>query len=392
MKKILFVIDELNIGGAQKSLVNLLNEIDYENYNVDLILLRRNGVMEKQIPINVNMIELSNKERMIFMKAKYSIKNLAYNKNYKEALNRFKGILSYKLKFTKLNLTQILWKNMSKYISTLSNEYDVAIGYLEGLSSYYVIDKVISRKKILWMHTDYKETNYNREFDKKYFEQADKIIHVSNKSLSNFIEIFPKFKDKVKVVLNMLNKNDIIEKSKELTDEMDYDGIKIVTVGRLEKVKGYELAIGTLEKLINSGYDVKWYAIGMGNEFERLKNIVKSKKMEDKFIFLGVQTNPYKYVGKCNIYVQTSIAEGYCITLLEAKVLNKVIVTTNFTGASEQIKNRITGSIVESNIDSIYNGIKELIENKELCNKYKNNLSKEKIEINDIDKFYEIIV
>lgn len=391
MKKILFVIDELNMGGAQKSLINLLKIMDYKNYQVDMIMFRKKGILENELPKEVHKIELCSKDQAIFVKAKESIKKLIRQKHYQQALKRILGVIQGKLRTQKLNLTQLLWKQMGKYVEERKEKYDVAIGYLEGIATYYVVDKIKADKKIVWMHTDYKESSYDRQYDEKYFNKVNKIFHVSEQSLHKFIEVFPQFSSKVEVMHNTLDKKDILEKAEEKEDYMNDHEIQIVTIGRLEKVKGYDLAICALEKLIKQDYFVKWYVVGDGSEKENLKKLVKQKSLQHNFIFLGTQKNPYKYINKCNIYVQPSLVEGYCITLLEAKVLNKIIVTTNFSGASEQIKNKITGSIVEMNAEAIFKGIKELIDNQELGREYQKNLKQENMEINEIEKLYKAI-
>lgn len=391
MKKILFVIDELNMGGAQKSLINLLKVMDYKSYEVDLVVFRENGILENDLPKEVHKIKLCSKDRAIFAKAKESIKGLIAQKHYQETVKRISGVIQGKFRTQKLNLTQLLWKQMGKYVEKKEEKYDVAIGYLEGISTYYVVDKITADKKIVWVHTDYKESSYHIQYDEKYFTKVDKIFHVSEQSLHKFIEVFPQFSKKVEVMHNTLDKKDILIKAQEKEGSMDGKGIQIVTIGRLEKVKGYDLAIEALEKLIKKGYCVKWYAIGDGAEKENLKKLVKQKGLEEDFLFLGTKRNPYQYIKKCNIYVQPSRVEGYCITLLEAKVLNKMIVTTNFSGASEQIQDKVTGSIVEMNAESIFKGIQELIDNQELGKKYQKNLEQENMEINEIEKLYQVI-
>lgn len=391
MKKILFVIDELNMGGAQKSLINLLKIMDYKNYQVDIVMFREKGILESELPIEVHKIKLCSKDQAIFVKAKQSVKRLIKEKYYQETVKRIAGVIQGKFGIQKLNLTQLLWKQMGRYVEEKKEKYDVAIGYLEGIATYYVVDKIKADKKIVWMHTDYKESSYDRQYDEKYFNKVNKIFHVSEQSLHKFIEVFPQFSSKVEVMHNTLDKKDILEKAEEKEESMNAHGIQIVTIGRLEKVKGYDLAICALEKLIKQGYLVKWYVVGDGSEKENLKKLVKQKNLQDNFIFLGTQKNPYKYINKCNIYVQPSLVEGYCITLLEAKVLNKMIVTTNFSGASEQIKDKITGTIVEMNADAIFQGIKELIDNQELGKEYQKNLKQENMEMNEIEKLYKAI-
>ena len=169
-----------------------------------------------------------------------------------------------------------------------------------------------------------------------------------------------------------------------------FNGVRILTVGRLSKEKGQDLTINVLDRLKNEGYKVKWYCIGDGPEKDNYKQIIKNLKIETDYILLGSKLNPYPFMKQCDIYVQPSRHEGYCITLGEARCFDNPIVTTNFTGAKEQIKNEVTGLICDTSEEGIYKSIKDLLDDKDLYNNIKINLSKEIVdstsEISKLDK------
>lgn len=174
--------------------------------------------------------------------------------------------------------------------------------------------------------------------------------------------------------------------------EDDFDGVRILTVGRLSKEKGQHLTIPVLARLKKEGYNVRWYCIGEGNSRNEYEELVKKYKVEEDYIFLGASTNPYSFMRDCDIYVQPSIHEGYCITLAEARCFDNPIVTTNFTGAIEQISHGESGLISQCNENDIYLNIKRLLDDEVLKKYIKLNLRKEKIDtVNEVEKLYEVI-
>ena len=189
---------------------------------------------------------------------------------------------------------------------------------------------------------------------------------------------------------NIVSPKVINNMSKEKV-EFDNATINLVSVGRLNYQKGYDLAIEVCRKLIKKGYDIKWNIIGDGEERTNLEKLIKEYNLEDRFVLLGIKENPYPYVRNADIYVQTSRFEGKSIAIDEAKILNKPILITNFSTAKDQISNGENGLIVDMDIDSIFKGLEILINDENLRNKLTNNLSKEKLGTeNEINKLYSL--
>ncbi|MFC4620015.1 glycosyltransferase [Camelliibacillus cellulosilyticus] len=145
-----------------------------------------------------------------------------------------------------------------------------------------------------------------------------------------------------------------------------FDGLRILTIGRLSHEKGQDLAITVCKRLVNDGYDIRWYCVGEGPSRNVYERLIEENHIQDHFVLLGSDPNPYAYLRQCDIYVQPSRYEGFCLTLAEALCLNKPIVTTNFTGAAEQVRHGVTGLIVNIDIHDIYNAIVTLIENRDV--------------------------
>ena len=179
------------------------------------------------------------------------------------------------------------------------------------------------------------------------------------------------------------------KKEKDFDDK--FDGLRILTVGRLSNEKGQDLTITVLKRLIDEDYKVRWYCIGDGPDRDNYIEKIKSFNIENNYVLLGSKLNPYPYMKHCDIYVQPSRHEGYCITLAEARCFNNPIITTNFTGANEQIKHEKTGLVCDISEEGIYIALKRLLDEKELFNKIKNNLGKEIVDsTKEISKLDEL--
>ena len=388
-KKILLVIDSLNSGGAEKSLISLLSLLDYDKYEVDLLTFRSGGLYEPLIHESVNRL----KSPDIFTTMSKSIKEVLINKEYSNFFWRIKSSIDirYKMRFTHIKHgAQAMWPNLKNKIQSLNKEYDVAVAYSQGTPTYYVAEKVEAVKKICWINTDYIKAGYNIEFDKKYYNNYNNIVTVSNKNKEILEKVFPKYKTKIKVIYDSISPKLVINMAKEDKGyNDDFDGIRILTIGRHVHLKGYDIAIDAARILKEKGIKFRWYSIGEGVLTSRLKQQVKENNLEDEFKFIGTYTNPYPFISGCDIYCQPSRFEGFGMAIAEAKILKKPVIVTNFEIASEQIKDEENGLIVEMNSQSISTAIIRLMDDifKE---KIVSNLKNEKVgieeEINKINK------
>ena len=393
-KKILFMVSSMNIGGVEKSLLSLLAVIPKEKYEITILTLDKKGGFLEYIPNNVKLIEAEwfKYIKPIIMDTPQNIIK-RYIKNY-EFIKIPSFIYSY-FKSKKINDRYIYYKHVLKSIPECKEKYDVAIAYAgpTEIIDAYISRKVKAEKKIAWVHFDISKHKINKKLYNNLYERFDKIFAVSNECKKKLDEIIPAVRNKSEVLLNIVSEDLINEMSESNIDFDDnYKGIKIITVGRLSKEKGQDLAIKALAKLKKDRYDVKWYCIGEGNSRQEFEQLIKEYNLENDFLLLGATSNPYPYIKNADIYVQTSRHEGYCLTLAEAKALNKPIVTTDFIGAYEQIKNNENGIIVSCNENDLADAIKKLIGEKEICSRFSNKLREEKIDTtNEINKLLDYI-
>lgn len=393
MKKILFAVINMNIGGVEKALLNMLEEMPQDKYDVTVLMLEEYGGFLDYIPdwVNVKVLDCYEEiKRFVNDPPQYVAIDLFKNKQY---IKSFK-ILFYYILSKVINNMNYYYSYVLKEYSCMDEEFDIAIAYHGPMDfiSYIVGKKIKAKKRIQWIHFDITSIPLNYKVTGNVFKYFDKIFVVSDKGKEKFIEIYPELKNKTSVFLNIISSNLIKKNAKEGIGFSDkFDGIRILTVGRLCMEKGQDLIIPVLARLRSEGYNVRWYCVGDGSEETKTKykDLIKLYKVEDSFILLGADTNPYTYMNQCDIYVQPSRYEGYCITLAEARCLNKPIISTDFTGAREQINHGETGFIVKINEDELYKSVKELIENEELRSKFSINLRDLKInamsKINKLD-------
>lgn len=314
---------------------------------------------------------------------KKTINEYFENTRYIKGLN---FLLTYVVS-KKLKDRYIFYKEIFKDIPHNKNKYDIAIAYQgpTDIIDYYIVNRVASEKKISWIHFDVFQHQINTKLYEKLYDQLDNIYVVSKEAQKHLIEKFPKVESKTSVFLNIVLPDLINEMAKEKVEfDNGYKGIKIVTVGRLSKEKGQDLAIKVLSMLRKEGYEVRWYCIGEGEDREYYETLICKYNLKQDFLLLGSAINPYPYVNQSDIYVQTSRHEGYCLTLAEAKCLKRPIVTTNFTGAYEQIKDGYNGFVAECNEESLYNKIKYLLDQQRVREEVKTNLLEE--EFNNLEK------
>jgi glycosyltransferase involved in cell wall biosynthesis len=390
-KKVLFVIDSLNSGGAEKSLVSLLTLFNFIKYDVDLLMFSQNGLFRSLLPKEVNILSVPN----IITTQHDQIKHLLKNKKFKELYIRVGTSFSLRNPFQNKQLhgAQITWQWLSKGFDKIDVKYDVAIAYSQGTPTYFVAEKVKANKKFCWVNTDYKLALYNKQFDKKYYEKFDNVITVSDYIKKVFIEEMPIVKEKTSVIYDIVSPSLIKSMSIQSGGFKDtFKGLRILTIGRLVDVKGYDLAIEACYKLKQEGFKFKWYAIGEGKLKNKLENMIRKYSLEEFFILLGTQENPYTFIKESDVYVQPSRYEGFGLAIAEARILQKPIIATNFPVVHNQLKNRETGLIVNMNGSAIYEGIKEILTDYKLKIQICLNLQNEKVGTErEIEKLYALI-
>ena len=391
-KKLLFVIPSLRSGGAEKSLITLLSLMDYARYDVDLLCFRRDGLFFDKIPREVNVIKGTEDYEMFDGDAKSAVKYFIKKGKFSAVADRIQYIRCYKEPVQELK-DKKMWDLLKKQLPQLNKKYDCVIGYLEGNASYYAADYENTPKRICYVHSDIKKLGINKKMNTEAFEKCDVIVTVSQACADSIAEEFPFTKRKITVIENITSTKLLKQSAQEETAFNRTDEKKIIlTVGRFSPPKGIDLAVKASAILKNKGYSFKWYHIGTGELKAEIESLISSLGVENEFILLGERSNPYPYIGQCDIYVQPSRYEGKSIAIDEAKCLCRPIVTTDFTTVSDQIQDGINGLVCEMNERDIAGKIEKLLNDEELRNELIRNLSEEKTgNEEELEKFYSIL-
>lgn len=343
-KKILFVIESLQLGGGEKSLVTLLHNLDYEGLEVDLLLFNRGGIFEKFLPEQVRILEGKNPRLNLIDRILYKSGKIVH--------------------FGKLHEAQLFWKIAGYKTVPLSGHYDVAIAYNQQFPTYFVAEKVNAAKKLAWMNTLYISAGYNADFDWPYFQKFSTLVGVSAEAVDSLNSAFKTagYPLNTALVKDIIDTEMIARQAKEPQPiPFSGDSLNIVTVCRLAPPKGLEIAIGAAELLHQKGINFRWYVIGEGSERPHLEQLIAKKGLTERFLMPGSTDNPYPYMKNCDIYVQTSLVEGLGMSVIEAVILQKPVVCTNFDTAAAIVTE--DDRVVPKDAKSVFGAILYFMEN-----------------------------
>lgn len=369
-KKIFFLLYSMNVGGVEKSLINLLSVLPREKYDIHVGLVHQEGGLLPYLPSDVTIHHISDiQEHWDELKNPplQTIKSYIQTGRLIKALLALIVYLVCKIRGSFMRWTQYILKD----IKGLEGTFDLAVAYAGPASDidYYLCNKIQAKKKIGWIHFDISKFGIDIKMVRKLYGQYERIFVVSETGKSIFDQTFKQFKDKTKVFHNIVSPSQIRELATSGESfQDDYNGVRILTVGRISQEKGQFVAIQALKSLKDKGYHVRWYFIGEGSDLEHCKNEVDRLGVSEDVSFLGTKTNPYAYMKDCDIYMQPSRHEGFCITLAEALCFANPIVATDFTGAREQLKARENGFVVGMSAENISEGIEKALTASQMSN------------------------
>lgn len=379
--KILFVVYGLGIGGIEKCLVNLVNALPQDRYDVDILLMNPKYELKSEIRVKCGFLD----SFQYVMNTTDTMKAIQNHGGSWINARRF-------LKYCAFRLAVKFQISPWKIFDPIPQDYDVAVAYSQNdYSPYYVIDKVNSKRKVLWYHNGaYEESGKRAQLDQIYYPQFDRVVAVSNDCARVLKSVFNFRGDQLVVLRNICDIDDIIQRSYEEVPEGFHSGIPhIVTVGRLTKEKGAEIALDVCSMLVADGRKFAWHWIGDGNQMEVLQSEINRRNLNNYFILEGSKQNPYPYMKAADFYVQPSFYEAYSTTITEAKILGKPIITTDVGGMRDQIENGKNGLIVSIDAAEIANVVKQLIEDTELRDRLSNALINEKVDSESFLREYE---
>lgn len=394
MKKRIFIsMQYMEIGGAERSLLGLLNAIDYTRFDVDLFIYRHTGEFMPLIPKEVNLLPeipsytaLARPMKQILKEWHWGIfmgrlwaklKANRFAARIKDGVDDY-AIFHYIGEYTTPFLPNIMPKVT----------YDLAISFLTP--HHVVRDKVRAKKKIAWIHTDYSSIGIDVKSEEKVWHSFDYIASISKNVTDGFLKRFPHLDTKIVLIENILS-SDFVRQQADL-DIVRYEGVvNILTVGRFCYPKAIDNAVRICKQLVDRGLPVKWYAIGYGDE-ETVRKAIMECGMETHFQILGKKSNPYPYIKACDIYIQPSRYEGKAVTVREAQILCKPVVITAFPTAKSQLEDGFDGVIVPMDIEKAANEIQALLLDKKRQEQLiLNMLSSDYGNISEVRKIYDLL-
>lgn len=377
MKKILFVINTMGCAGAEKALLELLKIFPQDEYKISLYILLGQGELIHQVPKDVEILNTEYSDVSVLSKeGEKNLRKRVFRQMFSHG-SLFRNLpylvknICWMAAHRTLSVQKLLWKVMADGGQKNNETYDLAIAYLEGGATYYVADHIQAKAKAAFVHTDYEQAGYGRSLDGNAYAKFQKIFVVSDEVKSSFLHTYPEYQEKTQVFENLIDREGIIQKSCLSGGfEDDFSGIRILTVGRLNPQKAYDVSIEAMKLLKDQGIHARWYVLGDGPLKNELERLVKKLGLEQDFLFLGGKENPYPYFAQTDIYVHATRFEGKSIAIREAQVLGCPILVSDCSGNREQVQEDVDGAFCQLTPQDIARGIRMLIEDKEKRKRY----------------------
>lgn len=351
MKHILIFSHAMELGGAERALLGLLENLDYTQCRVDLFLMRHTGELLQYLPEEIHLLP----EISPYTDMAVPIRQVIQKGHLVVAAGRAVGKFMAARRVRKLNIPPdngVALEYSHKYTVTNMPEagegnYDLAISFLTP--HYYVDKKVQAKKKAAWIHTDYTRMKVDVESELKMWAAYDYIVSISKSVSDSFLTIFPSLRDKLVVIENLMPVRSIRKQADEFSaaEEMPDDGSKrLLSIGRFCTAKNFDNVPDICARILKSGINVKWYLIGFGSDEMLIRRKIAEHGMEDHVIILGKKTNPYPYIKACDLYVQPSRYEGNSVSVHEAQILGKPVVITNYATSASQLEDGVDGLMI----------------------------------------------
>ncbi len=348
-KQVLIVIDSLRCGGAEKSLVALLRRLEYERMDVDLFVRRRGGMYETDVPPQVNFVD-------------YAPRGL------RKCCMRLSHAMAIRLGGRKRHGAETEWKATGVFFPAPGKTYDVAIAYQQGVPTFLVSEKINARRKMAWINADLAQAGYDAEYCRPFYDRMERVIAVSEALSAKVVKDGYAAAEKVDTVYDIIDVAAIRDAAGHACElkTLPQGAVRIVTVARLSSPKNHLLAVRAAALLKERGIDFLWHFVGEGPERASIEREIEKAGLQDHVVLEGLRQNPYPYFAAADIYVQTSSFEGFGITLTEARILGRPVVTTDFAVARDQIHDGKNGLIAGMTPESVADKIVQLASDREL--------------------------
>ena len=397
MKKRIFIaIHYLEIGGAEISLIGLLNAIDYSRYKVDLFVYSHQGELMKLIPKEVNLLLEIPKYAQI-EQPMTSVLKRGYVDVVLARLWAKVRFAAY-VRRVKLKDGSAVFQYVANAVTPclpslhLLGMYDLAISFLTPHN--IVLEKVQARKKIAWIHTDYSRIDVNAALELPVWNGYDYIASISPDVSRTFLSVFPSLQGKLVEIANILSPAFVHSRAEEKVDLSVFgdEAVKLLSIGRFTYPKNFDNVPDILRRIREQGIDARWYLIGYGGEESLIRQQIREAGMENYVVIIGKKANPYPYIQACDLYIQPSRYEGNSVTVREAQMLCKPVVVADYPTAASQIQSGKDGVIVPLENAACAEGIVRVIRDSQLQSRLIQFLKAHDYgNENEVEKIYKLI-
>lgn len=353
-KRLLFTAHSLNVGGIETALINLVNRINLEKYQVDILLEKKEGIFLDKVKEEITVREFK-----------------VYNN---------KNVIIRKI----LNLSKRLI-----YTATDYHTYDFSCCYATYSLSGSKLSKIAATNTAFYVHSNYKDLYKDEKKEKEFFdnrgiEKFKHIIFVSNEYQKEFLRLYPSLKDRVLVLNNFIDTESILEKSKEkIKEKKPKDKKLFVFVGRLDDDAK---KVGRAILLAKEIKDIELWLVGDGPDRKQYEELIKKEKLSTRVKFLGKQKNPYPYMKLADYIIMTSDYEGFPVIYLEAITLERPIITTIDVSDDKLNMGKDYAMIISKNQKEMTKQVKEILKKTPKVNK----IDIEKLQSTRMDDFEKL--
>ena len=364
MKKVLIIHSNMELGGAETSLLGLLQTIDYSEYSVDLLLLEQTGPLLELIPESVNILNTPRRYRHLMSPIAQVVREGDIPLACARLYGKWKG-----RKFVPRGYATKQFAHLAalRFLPEIEKEYDVALSFIDP--HIIIREKVKAKKRFCWLHFDFKNVRVDSEIDRRMWDGCDYIVHISESCKAIFDHHYPELTNKSIVIENVLSREFVRWRANAFSvdEEMGQgDEITLLSIGRFSKQKNFDNIPDICRRLQEKNIHVKWYIIGYGNEEDLIRQRIREAQMEEYVILLGKKENPYPYIKACDVYIQPSRWEGKCVAVREAQMLGKPVVITNYATAQSQLQNGYDGIVVPMENEACADSLARILNNERL--------------------------
>lgn len=364
----------MGLGGAEAALIEFMRKFDPERFDLDLYVIMGQGELIRRVPSHVRLLNrryddrdvlsaegkkvLTKRTMLLMLRNGAALRDLPY-------LVRNIGSLRGEGRQHPQNL---LWHVLADGCPKFKDHYDLAVAYLEGAATYYVADRVSADIKVAFIHTDYVRSGHSHALDRDAYDHMDRIYCVSEQTRDSFLSVYPEHAAKTEIFYNIIDRRTAEEKAENscFFDTDGYGGLRIVSLGRLVRLKAVDKSINAMKMLKDSGCDVRWYVFGEGDARPYFQKLIDRNGLQDCFFLPGAVDNPFPFLRGASIYCQCSEYEGRSLAISEAQLMGCPVITSNKSGSFGQVTDNVDGVLVDPTPENIAAAISALLADSEL--------------------------